>query len=381
MSDVLDLHRLAMDIAERAFLARFAGDSASADDLLRQAFEYERRAAESANQAGSEEPTRSVLLRSAASLAADCKEFREAERLVAVALSGDPPSDIAEELRDLLEDVQFGRHLALRGTELREANEFQLSMAGQAVGRGVVLYQEFLSRLDNTTKLIVRTAERLAGVPYRERGQVGKPVGDVSVFISVPRPASFAVTLKVARSQLCMPDVSDSVSGSAIIDELLNCLRTFNDSGEAAVAAAIAEEPYRRNFVGLAKQLAPDGRNITGVGFTAVRAGCETRVALTRRRDTAAGAGTRQPTSAPEQHVRIIGSLRLADATHSTDEICLVPDGDRKSQRISVPEGMMSDVVKPFWGERVQVDGIRKKSAIILTDIRLAQDEPTPRPE
>jgi hypothetical protein len=35
--------------------------------------------------------------------------LREAERLIAVALSGDPPDEIAEELRDLLEQVYFDR--------------------------------------------------------------------------------------------------------------------------------------------------------------------------------------------------------------------------------------------------------------------------------
>ena len=51
---------------------------------------------------------RSVLHRSAASLALECGALREAERLIAAALSGDPPDEIAEELRDLLEQVYFG---------------------------------------------------------------------------------------------------------------------------------------------------------------------------------------------------------------------------------------------------------------------------------
>ena len=33
---------------------------------------------------------------------------KRAERLIAVALSGEPPEEIAEELRDLLEKVYFG---------------------------------------------------------------------------------------------------------------------------------------------------------------------------------------------------------------------------------------------------------------------------------
>ncbi|HEX5271222.1 MAG TPA: hypothetical protein VFW33_12065, partial [Gemmataceae bacterium] len=55
------------------------------------------------------EPTRSVLHRSAASLALECGEYREAERLIATALAGSPPETIAEELRDLLHRVYFDR--------------------------------------------------------------------------------------------------------------------------------------------------------------------------------------------------------------------------------------------------------------------------------
>jgi hypothetical protein len=46
------------------------------------------------------EPSRSILHQSAASLALQCDELREAERLIASALRGTPPDDLAEELRD-----------------------------------------------------------------------------------------------------------------------------------------------------------------------------------------------------------------------------------------------------------------------------------------
>ena len=41
------------------------------------------------------EPIRSVLHRSAAMLAVECSQLREAERLIGRALSGNPPDDIA----------------------------------------------------------------------------------------------------------------------------------------------------------------------------------------------------------------------------------------------------------------------------------------------
>jgi hypothetical protein len=46
-----------------------------------------------------------VLFRSAATLALECGEFREAEHLIAMALIGEPPAEIAEERRELFAKV------------------------------------------------------------------------------------------------------------------------------------------------------------------------------------------------------------------------------------------------------------------------------------
>ncbi|MEH2060510.1 MAG: hypothetical protein V7K97_31155 [Nostoc sp.] len=62
------------------------GDLKQASQVSRQAFEKESQAAALiANQLDAE-PTRSVLHRSAATLAIDCGQFRAAERLIAIAL-------------------------------------------------------------------------------------------------------------------------------------------------------------------------------------------------------------------------------------------------------------------------------------------------------
>lgn len=102
MNEVAELHHQAMSLADRADEANRKGEGQAALALFRQAFDLERRAAESFVSRG-EEPTRSVLLRSAASLAIGCHEYREAERLIATALVGNPPAEVCEELRDLLE--------------------------------------------------------------------------------------------------------------------------------------------------------------------------------------------------------------------------------------------------------------------------------------
>jgi hypothetical protein len=108
MNQMHDLHHNAMRLVDEADRLRRAGNPQAAREHLRQAFEQERQAATASAADVNLEPTRSVLHRSAASLALECGALREAERLIAVALAGNPPEEIAEELRDLLEQVYFG---------------------------------------------------------------------------------------------------------------------------------------------------------------------------------------------------------------------------------------------------------------------------------
>lgn len=94
-----------MELADDAFAARLAGDATGATDLFRLAYESERQAAALVAGDLTAEPTRSVLHRSAASLALQAGQWREAERLIATALSGNPPQEIAEELRALFSQM------------------------------------------------------------------------------------------------------------------------------------------------------------------------------------------------------------------------------------------------------------------------------------
>ena len=113
MSQIKELHEKAMYLAEMAVVTKLQGDFERANQLFRQAYENEAKAARLMPEEPSPEPTRSILYRSAASLALDCNEYREAERLIALGLAGQPPEEIAIELRDLFDKVNFQRHLDL----------------------------------------------------------------------------------------------------------------------------------------------------------------------------------------------------------------------------------------------------------------------------
>ncbi|GAL94557.1 gll3965 protein [Microcystis aeruginosa NIES-44] len=107
-----------MDLAEAAAVARLRGAIKQATQLTRQAFEQETQAANLIAGVLDAEPTRSVLHRSAASLAIECGELRAAERLIATALSGNPPPEIAEELKDLFIQINLSQYLKRQGIDI-----------------------------------------------------------------------------------------------------------------------------------------------------------------------------------------------------------------------------------------------------------------------
>lgn len=95
-----ELHRKAMQIAQDAFILKYQENQVEAKIKFFQAFELEKQVAYS--QINSNEPTRSVLFRSAAALAKNAEEFAEAFSLVSEGLKGNPDSIVFKELLDLI---------------------------------------------------------------------------------------------------------------------------------------------------------------------------------------------------------------------------------------------------------------------------------------
>ena len=82
MSKVDSLHNKAMDLAEEAFSAKKKGIQDAALALFQEALSYECKAADSLKIDQQNEPTRSILYRSAAALAQNSNQFELAERLI-----------------------------------------------------------------------------------------------------------------------------------------------------------------------------------------------------------------------------------------------------------------------------------------------------------
>ena len=106
-----ELHNKAMELADKAFYAKRNKESDLAQSKYLEAFIFESAAAQLLVNEYDKEPTRSVLYRSAASLLLNLpfpsdEHVRNAERMVAFGLSGNPPEEIAIELREIWYQVR-----------------------------------------------------------------------------------------------------------------------------------------------------------------------------------------------------------------------------------------------------------------------------------
>lgn len=104
MENVRPLHNKAMELADKAFSLQKKGDE-EAEEYFREAYELESQAALLIPIDENNEPTRSVLCRSAGALALNAGLYREAEKMVSQGLLGFPPREIAAELRELFEQI------------------------------------------------------------------------------------------------------------------------------------------------------------------------------------------------------------------------------------------------------------------------------------
>ena len=372
MNSVNDLHKRAMEFADLGLRRRARGNAEESIEYFEQALHYELAAIDELDK--TEALAWAVLHRSAGTLALDCRDFLQAEKIVATALAQEPHPEVAEELRDLLEQIYFQRHLDLKGITLQE-DEIQLSLSGQEVGNGFVNVEEIYERISNSSKLIHRTVERKQDRPFRERGPALKAIREnYQTLVSVPRTGSFSVTLKFSRPQLSF---SGMLETTAIIDEFMDLLTLINSSHIIEIQKRIPDPAYLRNFFGLAKRIAPDGERISQVGFTAIRDGVQRSVGLTKSAEELPSLPPEMLSSpqvalkqTPSEPIEIRGVLRHADAMSEDSNVIQVIDGNKR-HTVQVPQGMMNDIVRPMWDSHVIIQGIDTGEHIMLEDIQL----------
>ena len=374
MSTINEFHRKAMDLAALAFKERLYGNEKESTRLFQEALEYECAAIEAMDSLN--EPTYSVLHRSAAMLALDCNEVRRAEQLAHKALAEEPPHAIAEELRGVLEQVKTRIFMEQSKIEIT-GDEIQLSLDGPAVGFGFVNLREVLGRIESLTKLVVRTAERLTEVPFRERGQPGRIVRDYfQPWVSVPRAGSFTIDIRFISStgQMSFPGVA--ITGGAI-NEFMDTMEMLERADLPEIQDRISDHAYLSNFLGLARNISPDGRKIKRVGLTTAGDGAQRSLLLTKATAEIPLPPPTEPAFVDPEFVEIRGTLRYADAVNQNQHSIKVIDIEGNAHGIRVPVGMLDVLVPSHWEQPIAIKAMRAGGIIELVGIDEADDPPS----
>lgn len=374
MKQAMKHHDTAMDLAADALAAQRCGDAAEKQRLFLAALVEVERAAEAVFSLKELEPTRSIVLRSAAMLALDCTDFDKAERFASMALAGSPPGRLRDEFHDIFSRASFRRHLKLKGALLAD-DQVRLAMEGTVVAPGIVERGAFDRRVEAFSKLLFRTAARKKNLPYRTEGRwPAKEHEAFDLFYQVAEAASFAVVLRVGHP---LAEVDMFSSPSLVVQEIADCLDLFEKEEDEKLRARIADENYYMNFVGLAKELQPDGLEVRLVGLTIVTEGQVREVPLQRKRpkivkmnppDVALGIAAESKKRKPRLAV-VSGFLEAADSRRERGKGFIVLTGPEDGeQKIRVPEGM-ADIVRMHYDKYVTVGLEPKGRGLVLRDI------------
>ena len=364
---VNQLHHEAMEFADESFVARLEKDRARYLHFTRLALEKEVAAADLMVDEDVE-PTRSVLHRSAATLAWRCEEYDRAKRLVYRALLGNPPREIEHELKELLGDIK----LAEAGIYLGE-RQLQFSLNGKEVGYGNASVTELATR-ESSIRRMLNIAAKAAVRHFHDFSDAKlKDFQDVVLYLDGIYPGSCNVSLRLAEPiQNLLPGFEQP---DEIIAPFLENLKLIDRGEYDLLEEKIADPSDFRDFVNAAIRLAPDGDKISTVKFQ-TRVGDQVHaVSLSRAKGELSEIQLPELPDpivgfqATEKDIEKKGILRVADALGKT-ECVLVTDNDTRWS-IEGPESTMDEIVRAYFKRRVQVKGKRMKKRNLVDRIWL----------
>ncbi|HRQ73777.1 MAG TPA: hypothetical protein PLU35_12185 [Phycisphaerales bacterium] len=370
MMDLRSLHSEAMDLAEKAMIARSHGRADAAKKHLAEALKKEEQAAWLAVKAAVPEPTRTILLKSAAHLAVDAGQLRLAEQLIGTALAGDPPEELAEELRGVFEEIGFHRHLDLRGVAL-QSNDAQLVLVGSAIAPGMAEADEFTSRVNTIERLVQRTSESERKIKYREQGPPTQHIErSLKLYLSLPRAASYAVSLRVADSK---EQAEFQFAESAqVLNLVVDRLEMYDREDFTALNQAIPDKQYYDNFIQLASRLAPDGERVRLVGLTTMRSGKEKRLEMRR---TAMADGTGAGFVSTNKPRKLYGRVFFINTKDQENPVIKLETEDGTDLRLKAEGDLLQKAVRyAAKGSRVVVTGVQvAKTVLQVNEFRAAR--------
>jgi hypothetical protein len=192
---------------------------------------------------------------------------------------------------------------------------------------------------------------------------------------------SFSIGERAEQLPLFPEYVPEKVEVETIINEVLTCFEMLQENELEALKERFPNEDYLENFIGVARQMAPDGEAIKGLGLSAKSNGKQRTVGLNRNRkeirtpskllEVSEGDG-----DSDRERIKLEGILKLADSLRIEGKHGIVKlrnDEENKTYSVRVPLTQMQDVVQPYYEEYVIITGYRMGQKFYLEDIDIAE--------
>lgn len=361
-----------MEYADESFVARLEKDRERYLHFTRLALEKEAEAADLMVDEDIE-PTRSVLHRSAATLAWRCQEYGRAKRLAYRALAGNPPSDIEWELNDLLSTVR----LEEAGIRLGKG-QLQFSLQGGEIGYGKAAISELTSRMPSIGSMLQITAKSY----YRQLNNVAEGVAhnfsDIPIFVDGFAPGSFIVSLRLGIPvQRELPGLERFEN---IVEPFLEHLNLIGKGEFYELQNKLDDPNAYLGFVKAARKLAPDGNRVDSVKFQASVHDQLKIVSFNVTQRSLADVPLLEPSAEQEtlsayrvtdSDIQKEGVLKVANALVKTE--CVLVTDDNTKWYVEGPEDVLDDIVRAHFKRRVAISGKQlKKKKNRVNRIRLA---------
>lgn len=354
--EVKRLHRIAMEYADEADLAKLVGERDEYLRLMKMAFEREKAAADLMADVHVE-PSRGVLHRSAATLGWLCGMYVGAEKLIYRALAGNPRSDTEWELKDLLGTV----NLAKSGIHLSEA-KLQLSLQGSVVGFGKAAEEEVSSRTPSIAAMLRISAKSAFRKARVVASNLSKEIGDIPVFYEGLETGSCIVNLRLGE-----PKRENAFPGFGLFDEaiqpFLNHLSLLEGDQVEELQEDLDNQKDYADFIKAATKLAPDGQKISSVKFQAVVDDFPKIVTLSKSKHHISTLPLPEIGRTPEatdEDISKTGKLLIASVRETTVVLETADDGD---WTIEGGKDLIVQVAQAYLDKRVIVTGKRMRMA------------------
>ena len=372
------LHNEATELADDAFFARRDGDEEAYLRFTKEAFLKESESA-SMLRHDTSHPMHAILHRSAATLACRCGEYRAAEQLIAHGLAGDPNERLREEMYEILDKVKHSIWLRANNMPV-SGDELIVSLRGIEADAGWLEHQSFTRFIAMVDNLIRNTIGLVKNHDFQKLSQLKN---NYRMLVTTPVKGSFRIGVKLFHSE--QPRLPNVTAYDEVLSRILGNFDELNNGNIEALRENFNNDRYFQNFIGLAKELAPDGERITSVSMETNIEGTRKILVLDRTREDInqiylppEEESVSKDYTLTDESETVTGEIQYANAMGDNREVKLISD-DGKKWNIVVPVSLAEDVVKPYFGDRVTVDGRhlirqRKSRRLYLDDIRGSEE-------